>query len=258
MIGKLLGHNFTLLAVAVLGFGLGFGPIFINPTGGIVPTAMAQEETGNYLYRVTTLRAAPGKLLDLMAVLTARRAEAKGEFAPVIMRHSQGDQWDLLLMYPMSSYREYYAEGPKGDAGEVRQEIDALSVFREELFAYGPPPEIVVAAYNNYSFFHIEMFAALAGKKDELLHQRIIENQFLASTGQTTNLIFVGDLGSNIDIFTIGFYPSIVEFAAPSTASTEEAEAAAIEAGFEGRAYIGTYLRELLAYHHDTLATKVE
>ncbi len=90
------------------------------------------------------------------------------------------------------------------------------------------------------------------------MDQRIRENAYLEATGRRANLVFVGDLGSDIDVMTIGFYKSLQDFAVPSPASPEEANEAALANGFESRNHIGFNLREFLAYHHDTLATKVE
>ena len=102
------------------------------------------------------------------------------------------------------------------------------------------------------------MFEALPGKKAELLEQRRMENAYLARTGQTTNMIFRGIAGTNIDVFTIGFHKDLQAFAADSPASSEEREAAAKAAGFKNRADISFYLRSLLSGHHDTLAVKVD
>lgn len=224
----------------------------------------SESSIESYLYRVTTLRAEPGKLQELIEFLTAQRdatnSGAKVVHTPIIMRHSQGDQWDLLLMFPMGSYQEYYGAGRGVDADtlQFQTRLDGLSVFREDIFAYGPPPDKVLGAYAENDFFHIEMFMALAGRKEDLIDERKMENAYLRATGQRTNMIWVADTGSDVDVFTIGFYPSIVEFAAPSGASDAEANKAAVDAGFEARSTLGTYLRELISAHHDTLAVKVE
>ncbi len=226
------------------------------------PTDSPAQAPGPYpeLYQVTLLRAAPGKLSDLIDFLVQQKKDgyyaALGERPPMIMRHSQGDQWDLFLLQPIGSYRAYFS-GEK-DHRAYRTTINGLSVFREELFAFGPPAAEAEALYAENAFFHIEMFAALAGQHDALLGERVMENHYLIATGRNPNLIFTGDVGSDFDSFTIGFYPSLKEFAAPAPVSDEEANQAAIAAGFEGRSSIGFYLREFLSYHHDTLATKVE
>ncbi len=84
-----------------------------------------------------------------------------------------------------------------------------------------------------------------------------MENEYLDAIGRIRNLIFVREGGGAYDVFTIGFYRDLQHFAEPSSASDEEADAAARSAGFEGRGSLGTYLRTLLLYHHDTLAVAI-
>src|SRR5260370_13419512 len=73
-----------------------------------VPAASVANET--YLYRTELIQAAPGKLLELISLLQARAAalEAAGDAPPFWLRHSQGDHWDLMLLYPMGSYADYH------------------------------------------------------------------------------------------------------------------------------------------------------
>ena len=242
---------------------IGFKRMCVTLCWLLVCAPLAAAETTQELYRVSTLRAAPGALLEVIALYADADAaghwQRSGDAAPMLMRHSQGDQWDLLVLQPLGSYADYYARkriDARAAAGALDDALEALVVFREDLLAWGPPREQVESAYRDNGFYHIEMFAALAGKHAALLHQRQIENDYLVAIKGKPNLIFVGDQGSDVDVLTIGFYPSIVEFAAPAPVSDAEAEAAAKAAGFKGRAFIGTYLRELLASHHDTLAVK--
>jgi len=107
-------------------------------------------------------------------------------------------------------------------------------------------------------FFHIEMFEAAAGKAGELFEQRRMENNYLSATGGKPNMIFRRAGGSDVDVFTIGFHENLQSFAEPSSATSEEAEIAATDAGFKGRADISFLLRSLISGHHDTLAVKVE
>ncbi|MBI3484631.1 MAG: hypothetical protein HY012_05700, partial [Acidobacteria bacterium] len=72
--------------------------------------AAAAQETRT-LYRATLVQAAPGRLLELIE-FCKRKAEfdvKAGDQPALWMRHSQGDQWDLLLLFPMESYAEYYS-----------------------------------------------------------------------------------------------------------------------------------------------------
>jgi len=244
--------------------------LLIGATGYFGSPAKAQDSAvrGKYLYRVTTLRAAPSGLTDLIDLLI--RQEESGYYVltrdepPIIMRHSQGDQWDLLLLYPLESYEKYFdddrierREDNREFARTFEERFNSLVAFKEDLLAYGPDVEALRTAFNSNGLFHIEMFQALAGMHDELLHEREMENDFLVRTGRRPNMIFVGDLGSDVDSFTIGFYDSMQDFAAPSGLSPEEIEAAARAAGFPDRNSIGAYLRRFISQHHDTFAVKV-
>jgi len=235
-----------------------------------IPALAGEHELeGDYLYRVSTVRAAPGLLADLLDwTATLRDAdyfEESGQEPPFLIRHSQGDQWDLMIVMPIESWTAYYSE----KATQIRDEAalahaqllgskGAMIAFEEDHFAYGPPLSVVTTAYDDNGFIHIEMFAAAPGKVDELLGQRRMENVYLRNTGQIPNMIFRRAAGSDIDVFTIGFHKSLEAFAAPASASDEEKEAAAIEAGFKDRSDLSFYLRSLISSHHDTLAVKVE
>jgi len=231
--------------------------------------AAAQQREGDYLYKVSTLRAAPGELENLLNWIAALKAsdyfEDAREQAPFVMRHSQGDQWDLMLISPMESWTVHYSKSAAKRRDKAAEKHgaslapgDALIAFDEDHFAHGPPLADLEAAFSGAAFFHIEMFKAAPGKAGDLAEQRRMENAYLAATGQTTNMIFTRAAGSDIDVFTIGFHDSLEAFAAPAPASDDEKEAAAVAAGFKDRADISFYLRSLISGHHDTLAVKVE
>lgn len=231
-------------------------------------TAFASNE-GDYLYRVETIRAAPGKLEALLdwaaAARDARYFEDAGGSFPLVMRHSQGDQWDLMVILPMKSWGDYHSKArmKKREAAATKHRDllaaqGGLIAFEEDLFAFGPPLDELQRADAASGLYHVEMFAAAPGKEGELFEQRRMENAYLAATGQTQNMIFRRANGTDVDVFTIGFHKSLEAFAAPAPASDEEKEAAARAAGFKNRADISFYLRSLISGHHDTLATKVE
>lgn len=81
---------------------------FLAMVAAFSGSAFAAE--GSYLYRAEMVQAAPGKLLELIDLYgEARAASTTGDAAPLLMRHSQGDRWDLLVIYPMESYSAYYS-----------------------------------------------------------------------------------------------------------------------------------------------------
>lgn len=232
-------------------------------------TVCAGELEGDYLYKVTTIRAATGELsnlLDWEARMTASGYyEDAGLERPLLMRHSQGDQWDLLVVTPMQSWTTFHspeATDRRSEATAKHAELigagQALFAFYEDHFAFGPPWPAIESAYADNDFYHIEMFKAAPGKVSALVEQRRMENAYLAATGQTPNTIFRRAAGSDVDVFTIGFHPSFEAFAAPAGVTNEEKDRAAKAVGFKGLADISFYLRSLISGHHDTLAVKVE
>ena len=187
------------------------------------PAAYAQspELEGDQLYRVSTVRAAPGAFSDL---LEWARSGNKDSF--YVARHSQGDHWDLMFIIPLAS--------PNFD--NVLSPVEPMIAFREDTFAYGPGVDALASSYDSNRLIHIEMFAALPGKKAELLEQRRMENTYLASTGQVANMIFNSVAGSDVDVFTIGFHKDLPAFASSGPESAEAGEQAAKAAGFKDRA----------------------
>lgn len=164
------------------------------------------------------------------------------------------ESWTAFFSKSATKKRDRAAE----KHAELLAPADALIAFDEDHFAYGPPLSEITREYAENNFYHIEMFKAAPGKAEALFEQRRMENAYLTTTGQTTNMIFRRAAGSDVDVFTIGFHENLEAFAAPSGATPEEAEAAAIAAGFEARSNISFYLRSLISGHHDTLAVKVE
>lgn len=242
----------------VLTFMLGLVPL--------LPTSPEPPSDLTYLYKVTLVRATPGHFLDLMALHKEHLAtiEASGDTAPFWMRHSQGDQWDLMFVFPMESYAAYYhpdriaqREAVSSQQAAFEKEWLRLVAWQEDLFVRGPDLDVVQARFEGASFFHVEMFKSLPGKQDELYKQREMENAYLEVLDRPQNLIFVRDQGGAIDNFTLGFYRNIKHFAESADISLEDEERAARAAGFDGVSAISPYLRSLIAWHHDTLAVAI-
>ncbi|HEY7404803.1 MAG TPA: hypothetical protein VIB39_14865 [Candidatus Angelobacter sp.] len=229
-------------------------------------TAPAFAVNTSYLYRVNLVQAAPGKLVELIDLYKARAAEMKeaGDEAPLWMRHSQGDHWDLMVLYPMGSYAEYYqseriAKRARADqTAKLEDKIKENIAWQEDLFAYGPPLADVRKAFDGGGFFHIEMFVALPGKFTDLYKEREMENAYAKAIKEPENLIFVRDQGAAWDIFTVGVFRDLKHYAESADVPAKDQEAAAKAAGFDSPSQIGPYLRRYIREHHDTLAVAVK
>jgi hypothetical protein len=228
----------------------------------LIVSASASAPT--YLYKAELVQAAPGKLLELIELHKSSLTQYgnAGDEQPLMVRHSQGDHWDLLLLIPMKTYADYYSpermSKRKQILKETQDKIDALIAWQEDVFVYGPPLPELQKAFASATFFHVEMFDALAGKQSELFKEREMENAYLKALKRPDNLIFVRDQGAAWDLFTIGTYRDLKHFAESAGIPEAEQDAAAKAAGFEAANRIGPYLRTLINSHHDTLAVSVK
>jgi hypothetical protein len=228
----------------------------------LLSTQVAEAE---YLYKITMVRAAPGKLLDLIDLFEKRMPvyEAGGDERPMWMRHAQGDQWDLFIMFPMESFSKYYAperierrKKAAAESGLGQDEFNRLyyeySAFHEDLLVKGAPVRDIRKAYDEAGYFHTEMFVALPGKREELYKEREMENVYQRAIGRPGNFTLVAVEGAAWDMLSLGFYRDGSHFSGRGDVSAERQETAAKAAGFESAALIGPTMRTLILFHRDT------
>ena len=232
-----------------------FTPIFFLFTFLV----QAQEQS----YYVKVMRAAPGELLSLIELLKEdiQNHESLGIEVPRLMRHSQGDHWDLLMIFPVASTDAYLSNALLENAKTLQKpyghEINDKISFQEEGFFFGPNAAEFNDWMSDYDYYHIEIFTALAGKQQGLLREREMENVYLEALDRRPNFIFTRIFGTPWDIFTIGCYENIKDYASAGDIPFEQEDAAAKKAGFESVNTIGSYLRAFILQHHDTLAGAV-
>lgn len=207
------------------------------------PTARAQPARGDALHRVTLLRAAPGRLLELIAAL---RPAVAGPAPALLLRHAQGDHWDLMLLRQVDAYAAHLGSAPAPAAPEE------LIAWQEDEFVRGPELR-ALEALREAGLVHAEMFHALAGRRTELVREREMENAYLRALGRPENAIFVRELGGAWDCFTLGPYKGWKHYAERDDIPREKSAAAAKAAGFASEEQIGPYLRSLIQDHHDSL-----
>ena len=217
-----------------------------------------------YLYNARFVQAAPGRLLELIDLYKKQGPvyAAGGDEAPLIIRHTQGDKWDLMLLLPVGSYADYYradrAEKRKQAAQPSTAKLKELIAWQEDLYVNGPPLADLKAALPQAGFFHVEIFIALPGKHAELYQEREMENTYQHALKRPGAFIFTRDQGAAWDLFTLGLYRDLKHYAESADIPEKDQEAAARAAGFESAKNIGPYLRTLIQQHHDTLAVLVK
>lgn len=144
------------------------------------PAIAAAQTEGAYLYNVTMLRAAPGHFTDLVGALEESFAldRQAGDRPPFWFRHSQGDQWDFMLICPIGDFTSYFgtdrvrrrASAWDSDSGrEVARRLAEFTSYREEWFSRSVPVEEMARRFESMGFFHVELFAGLPGKREELV-----------------------------------------------------------------------------------------
>jgi len=251
-----------LMRVAVAG--LLAAAVLAPPAGAQI--APAVRDTGDYLYRFVIVQAAPGKLLDLIELYRSRMpvVAAGGDELPFVVRHSQGDHWDLCIIYPSGSFTEYYSKErvakrqAAGDASgvpnpEFARRFYSMVAWHEDLYAAGPPLEVFREHVRGMGLAHFEMLLALAGKRDELIRERQMENVYNRERGRGGTLVFVHDQGAAWDVVTLGVYRDWRHYAEQETIPAEASAAAAKKAGFASPEAVGPYMRTLISTHRDTL-----
>ncbi len=239
----------------------------------LAPTPAAGAPPGaqpSYLYKAMFVRAAPGKLLDLIALYKERMAvyDAAGDERPFWWRHTQGDHWDLMFLFPMGSYTDYFAAervARRNKAAEASGMPQALfarkfyecSAWHEDLYVEGPPLETVKNAFRDTAYYYIEIFIALPGKEEELRKEREMENAYQKALGRPETLIFMHDQGAAWDLFSLGCYRDLKHWAESADIPKEKRDAAARAAGFADADRIGTYMRTLIDMHRDTMGVAI-
>lgn len=230
----------------------------------------AQPGAQTELYRFVFVQAAPGRLLELIDLYKARLPviAAGGDEIPYIVRHSQGDRWDLVVIYPSGSFTSYYsaermrqrtaaAEKSGVSNAEFARKFYDLVAWHEDIYVEGPPLKAFRDYVKDLGLVHFEMFQALAGKRDALIEERRMESAFNVARSRPGALIFTHEQGAAWDVITIDGYRNWQHYAESETIPREVNDAAAKKAGFAHADAIGPYMRTLITLHHDTLGTPV-
>lgn len=222
------------------------------------------------LYRFVLVQAAPGKLLELIDLYKGRLPviAAGGDELPYIVRHSQGDRWDLLVIYPSGSFTSYYsaervrqrsaaADKSGVSNAEFARRFYDLVAWHEDVYVEGPPLAVFREYVKDLGLVHFEMFQALAGKRDALIEERRMENVFNVARSRPGALIFTHEQGAAWDVITMDGYRNWRHYAESDTITPETSDAAAKKAGFANADAVGPYMRSLISLHHDTIGTPV-
>jgi len=232
--------------------------------------AQAALPTRPELYKFVTIQAAPGKLPDLLALYRDRAPvmAGNGDEFPIVVRHSQGDRWDLLVIYPIGSFADFYsrermaARDAAGVASGVtnaafQERLYQVIAWHEDVFVWGPPLAELRAYVAGATVAHLEMMQAMAGQHEALTRQRYMESAYNVSRGRPRMLVFTHQEGAAWDVITLDAWPDWRRYGEAQMVPAEVSEAAAKKAGFASADAVGVIMRSLINTHHDTLGSFV-
>jgi hypothetical protein len=80
-----------------------------------------------------------------------------------------------------------------------------------------------------------------------------MENVYQVAIGRPATMTFVRDQGAAWDMFSLGCYRDLKQWAGTGDIPKETKEAAARRAGFPGADAIGPTMRTFIAMHRDTI-----
>lgn len=239
----------------------------VLPARGLAQTPIPPRPE---LYKFVTIQAAPGKLPDLLALYRQRWPvmTTTGDETPILVRHSQGDRWDLLVVYPIGSFTAFYSpermarRDAAGRASGVtnaqfQEQLYELIAWHEDVFVWGPPLAELRAYVAGTTVAHLEMMQARAGQHEALTRQRHMESDFNVNRGRPRMLVFTHQEGAAWDVITLDAWKDWRQYGEAQMVPADVSEAAAKKAGFASADAVGMAMRSLINTHHDTLGTFV-
>lgn len=223
------------------------------------------------LYKFVTIQAAPGKMPELLALYRQRWPvmTANGDETPIVVRHSQGDRWDLLVIYPMGKgFGDFYSaeRAAKREAAgkasgvtnaQFQERLYQYIAWHEDVFVWGPPIAELRGYIAGATVAHLEMMQAMAGQQEALTRERYMESDFNVNRGRPRMLVFTHEQGAAWDVITLDAWKDWRQYGELQMVSAEVSDAAAKKAGFPNADAPGVAMRSYINTHHDTLGSFV-
>lgn len=223
------------------------------------------------LYKFVNIQASPGKLPELLALYRERWPvmTANGDELPIVVRHSQGDRWDLLVIYPMGKgFADFYGaeRAARRDAAgkasgvtnaQFQERLYQYIAWHEDVFVWGPSIAELRAYVAGNTVAHLEMMQAMAGQHDALIRERHMESDFNVYRGRPRMLVFTHEQGAAWDVITLDAWKDWRQYGELQMVPPAVSDAAAKKAGFPNADAPGVAMRSSINTHHDTLGTFV-
>jgi hypothetical protein len=148
------------------------GAVLLAVAGGS-PPAGAQETPNLELYHVQFVKAAPGKLGALIEAHLKAPADPADAEPPLIFRHAQGDDWQLMILSPMGKEHTIRAEQPSAAQQQFIQQLRGLSARHDDTITLGPPwaqaRKVLLGDGEAGAVYIVSAFEPVPGQRQQLL-----------------------------------------------------------------------------------------
>lgn len=219
------------------------------PSAAQTPTAPAG---GAELYHVHFVKAAPGKLVELIDAYVNAPADPQSSAPPVILRHREGDDWNLLVLEPLGAQVTLRAVPPSADLQQFLTRTRGLRAQHNDTFTIGPAwaearklvlgDERAESSGGTGGVYVVSVFRSLPGHRDQL--EGVLRKLAAEEPGRTLTLQHLE--GASWEYLMISRYDSWTAFGESEQKLGGQAPGPAALA-----------LGEHLAEHHDTVAERV-
>jgi hypothetical protein len=200
------------------------------------------------LYHIHVVQAAAGKLPELIDAYLKGPGPRPGDpqVDPLILRHREGGEWDLIVITPVGADYSATAEAPPPPVQQFNDTVAGLAAWHADTVALGPAWTVVQQALLPTrsaapAVFVVSDYRSLAGHRRQL--RQTLDRIAAASAGRTA--VFTHVEGAPWNYLTVTRHDS---WAAVGE-STQPGAGAQPDLGLE--------LRQHLAVHHDTIAMYV-
>ncbi len=200
------------------------------------------------LYHIHVVQAAPGQLTQLIDAYKNGPAPEANEpqFTPIILRHREGSEWDLIVITPLGKQTTISAAPPPQAVQDYYQRLQPLSGWHGDTFATGPSwaevQKALVPGKGEQAVYVVSDYRSTAGHRSQL--RQVLDRNAQDTPGR--GVIFTHAEGAPWNFLTVDRYDSWAAIDAPPP---QRAGEAARDAGLA--------LREHTAVHHDTVVVYV-
>ena len=209
---------------------------------GLAPVpSSAQTPDGQELYHAHFVKAALGKLNDLIDAYAAAPVPA-GEQKPIVLRHREGDDWDLLVLTPFGKADHTVTAAIPADVQALYAKFRASSERHDDSFVSGPAWSQAQKVFgtDTSGVYIVGLYRSANGHRDQMVDAL---NKIAASgpVGRTLTLTHVE--GGPFDVIQIAHYNAWNDIDAPAAG-----QASPLAQSLE--------LRQHMAEHRDTICIR--